>query len=58
MQLLYVAVRSTVDQVHEPKLFLTAGAESFIREVLGQEPTAFALRFEAWSVSKMADQGT
>ncbi|KAI0706518.1 hypothetical protein C8Q76DRAFT_800938 [Earliella scabrosa] len=56
LQAMYFAVRSGIDQIHEPKVFLTAGADSFIREVLGQEPRALALRFEAWAVSKLTDQ--
>ena len=49
---MYFAVRSSVDQIHKPKVFLTAVAESFIWEVVGQEPQIFVLRFEAWAVSK------
>ncbi len=58
MQGMFLAVRSGVDEIHEPKIFMTAGAESFVREVLGQEPRNLVLRLESWSVSNMVDQGT
>ncbi len=56
MQGMYFAVRSGTDEYHEPKMFLTSGAESFICEVLGMEPRTLVLKLEAWSVSKLADQ--
>ncbi|KAJ2982279.1 hypothetical protein NUW54_g10771 [Trametes sanguinea] len=53
MQGFYVTVRGSYDHMQEPKIFVTAAAENFIREVLGLEPRALLLKFEAWVINKM-----
>ncbi|KIK13499.1 hypothetical protein PISMIDRAFT_645506, partial [Pisolithus microcarpus 441] len=47
----YIAVRGTVEDLSEPKVFFTEKAEKFIRNVLGIEPRHLALRLESWVVS-------
>jgi len=39
-----------VEHYHEAKVFLTAKAKSFIKDVLHFEPKLLALKFESWVV--------
>ncbi|KAI5985797.1 hypothetical protein EDD15DRAFT_2128617, partial [Pisolithus albus] len=47
----YIAVRGTVEDLSEPKVFFTEKAEKFVRNVLGIEPRHLALRLESWVVN-------
>ncbi|KAI6017618.1 hypothetical protein BKA83DRAFT_4058986 [Pisolithus microcarpus] len=47
----YIAVRGTVEDLSEPKVFFTEKVEKFVRNVLGIEPRHLALRLESWVVS-------
>ncbi|KAI5981259.1 hypothetical protein EDD15DRAFT_2379892 [Pisolithus albus] len=47
----YIAVRGTVEDLPEPKVFFTQKAENFVRTVLDIEPRRLALRLESWVVS-------
>ena len=47
----YVAVRGSVEDYHEPKLFFSDKALQFVKDVLEIEPQQLALKFEAWCVS-------
>ena len=47
----YVAVRGSVEDYHEPKLFFSDKALRFVKDVLEIEPQQLALKFEAWCVS-------
>ncbi|KAI6037372.1 hypothetical protein BKA83DRAFT_4513750 [Pisolithus microcarpus] len=47
----YIAVRGTVEDLSEPKVFFTEKVEKFVRNVLGIEPHHLALRLESWVVS-------
>ena len=47
----YVAVRGSVEDYHEPKLFFSDKALHFVKDVLEIEPQQLALKFEAWCVS-------
>jgi hypothetical protein len=47
----YLAVRSSVHQYHEPKLFMSEKAVQFMKHVLRMEPKDLTLRFEAWAMS-------
>ncbi|KAI6016383.1 hypothetical protein BKA83DRAFT_4498017 [Pisolithus microcarpus] len=47
----YIAVRGTVEDLSEPKVFFTQKAENFVRTVLDIEPRRLALRLESWVVS-------
>jgi hypothetical protein len=51
----YLAVRNSVHQYHEPKLFMSDKAEQFIKNVLAMEPKDLALRFEAWVMSGISE---
>lgn len=46
-----MAVRGTVEDYHEPKLFFSEKALRFVKDVLEIEPQQLALKFEAWCVS-------
>jgi hypothetical protein len=46
-----MAVRGSVEDYSEPKLFFTEKAENFVRTVLDIEPRRLALRLESWVVS-------
>jgi hypothetical protein len=47
----YVAVRSSVEDLSEPKLFFTEKAEKFVKEVLDVEPRHLGLKLESYIVS-------
>lgn len=47
----YIAVRGTVEDLSEPKVFFTQKAENFVQTVLDIEPRRLALRLESWAVS-------
>ncbi|KAI6000027.1 hypothetical protein EDD15DRAFT_2145567, partial [Pisolithus albus] len=47
----YIAIRGTVEDLPEPKVFFTQKAENFVRTVLDIEPHRLALRLESWVVS-------
>ena len=47
----YMAVRESVEDYHEPKLFFSDKALRFVKDVLEIEPQQLALKFEAWCVS-------
>lgn len=51
MEGFYIAVRGTVEDHAEPKIFFSPKAEKFIRAVLDVEPRRLALRLESWVVS-------
>ncbi|KAI6131152.1 hypothetical protein EDD16DRAFT_1515315 [Pisolithus croceorrhizus] len=50
----YIAVRGTVEDLSEPKVFFTQKAENFVRTVLDIEPRRLALCLESWVVSGLA----
>jgi len=47
----YIAVRGSVEDYHEPKLFFSDKGLRFVKDVLEIEPHQLALKFEAWCVS-------
>ena len=47
----YIAVRGSVEDYHEPKLFLSDKALHFVKDLIEIEPQHLALKFEAWCVS-------
>ncbi|KIK15941.1 hypothetical protein PISMIDRAFT_114259, partial [Pisolithus microcarpus 441] len=47
----YIAVRGTVEDLSEPKVFFTEKAEKFVHNVLGIEPCHLALHLESWVIS-------
>ena len=47
----YIAVRGSIEDYHEPKLYFSDKALHFVKEVLEIEPQQLALKFEAWCVS-------
>jgi len=47
---IYIAVRGDLEHYHEVKIFLTAKAKSFIKDVLHFEPKHLTLKFESWAV--------
>ncbi|KAF8132909.1 hypothetical protein EV363DRAFT_1397828 [Boletus edulis] len=51
MEGFFIAVRGTVEDHAEPKVFFTEKAEKFVRSVLDVEPRRLALRLESWVVS-------
>ncbi|KAG6370664.1 hypothetical protein JVT61DRAFT_11149 [Boletus reticuloceps] len=51
MEGFFIAVRGTVEDHAEPKIFFSEKAESFVRTVLDVEPRRLALRLESWVVS-------
>jgi hypothetical protein len=46
-----MAVRGSVEDYNEPKLFFSDKAFRFVNEVLDLDPQNIALKFEAWCVS-------
>ena len=57
MQGFFVAVRGSPDHLQELKVFCTQGVQSYMREVLKQEPDNLVLRFEAWVINKVDEDG-
>ncbi|KAG1745400.1 uncharacterized protein EDB91DRAFT_1269742 [Suillus paluster] len=55
MEGFYIAVRGDLEHYHEAKLFLTAKAKSFIKDVLHFEPKLLALKFESHRVVDVHD---
>lgn len=53
----YMAVRGSVEDYHEPKLFFSDKALQFVKDVLGLEPQQLSLKFEAWCVSGLGKNG-
>ncbi|KAF8129930.1 hypothetical protein EV363DRAFT_1076588, partial [Boletus edulis] len=53
MEGFFIAVRGTVEDHAEPKVFFTEKAEKFVRSVLDVEPRRLALRLESWVVSEI-----
>lgn len=51
----YIAVRGSVEDYHEPKLFFSDKALRFVKDVLDIEPQQLALKFEAWCVSGLGN---
>ena len=47
----YIAVRGSMEDYNEPKLFFSDKGLQFVKEVLNIEPQQLALKFEAWCVS-------
>jgi hypothetical protein len=47
----YVAVRGSVEEYHEPKVFFSEKALKFVKDVIGLEPKQLALKLEGWCVS-------
>jgi hypothetical protein len=47
----YVAVRGSVEEYHEPKVFFSEKALKFVKDVVGLEPKQLALKLEGWCVS-------
>ncbi|KAG2145705.1 hypothetical protein BD769DRAFT_1660813 [Suillus cothurnatus] len=56
MEGFYIAVRGDLEHFHEAKLFLTAKAKSFIKDVLHFEPKHLALKFESWVVGNFGEE--
>lgn len=54
----FVATRGSIEDYHEPKIFMTEKSGKFIKEVLGMEPRAMALKHEAWIVSGLGIHST
>jgi hypothetical protein len=50
----YVAMRGSVEDYYEPKLFFSEKALWFVKEVLEIKPQQLALKFEAWCVSGLS----
>jgi hypothetical protein len=48
---LHIAVRGSVEDHNEPKLFFSDKGLQFVQEVLNIKPQQLALKFEAWCVS-------
>ncbi|KAG1723338.1 hypothetical protein EDB19DRAFT_1600601, partial [Suillus lakei] len=46
----YIAVRGDLEHYHKVKIFLTAKAKSFVKDILHFEPKHLALKFESWAV--------
>ena len=53
----YVAVRGSVEDYHEPKVFFSDRTMKFVKEILGIEPKQLALKLEAWCVSGLGKKG-
>jgi hypothetical protein len=49
----YVAVRSGIEDLAEPKIFFTEKSQKFVRDVLGIEPQHLGLKLEAFVISKL-----
>ncbi|KAG2758115.1 hypothetical protein P692DRAFT_20709924 [Suillus brevipes Sb2] len=49
----YVAVRSSIEDLSEPKLFFTEKAEKFVKEVLDVEPRHLSLKLKSYIVSRL-----
>ncbi|KAG0692931.1 hypothetical protein DFH29DRAFT_1007900 [Suillus ampliporus] len=58
MEGFYIAVRGDLEHYHEAKLFLTAKAKSFIKDVLHFEPKLLALKFESWVVGNFGAESS
>ncbi|KAH7910715.1 hypothetical protein BJ138DRAFT_1008139, partial [Hygrophoropsis aurantiaca] len=54
----YVAVRGSVEDFGEPKMFFTSKADNFARTVLDIEPRKLALKLESWVVSDLGPTQT
>ncbi|KAF8218841.1 hypothetical protein L208DRAFT_1346666, partial [Tricholoma matsutake] len=52
----YIAIRGSVKDYNEPKLFFSDKALQFVKEVLEIDPQHLALKFEAWCVSGLGKQ--
>ena len=53
-----MAVRGSVEDYHEPKVFFSEKAERFVKQVLKLEPRELALKLEAWAVSGIGNKVT
>jgi hypothetical protein len=51
-----MAVRGSVEDYTEPKLFFSEKALRFVKDVLQLEPKTLALKFEAWCVSGLGNE--
>ncbi|KAI5985606.1 hypothetical protein EDD15DRAFT_2200512 [Pisolithus albus] len=58
MEGFYIGVRGDVEQYHETKIFCTAKAASFIKDVLDIEPKRLALKLESWVVGNFQSSTT
>ncbi|KAG1751318.1 uncharacterized protein EDB91DRAFT_1243592 [Suillus paluster] len=58
MEGFYIAVRGDLEHYHEAKLFLTAKAKSFIKDVLHFEPKLLALKSESWVVGNFGAESS
>jgi len=51
----YIAVRGSVEDYNEPKVYFSDKAVSFVKNVLKMEPQHLALRLESWAVSGIGE---
>lgn len=49
----YIAVRSGVEDHHEPKVFLSSRVSQFFKEVLKITPEHLALQLESWIIADL-----
>ncbi|KAG2067455.1 hypothetical protein BDR04DRAFT_974406, partial [Suillus decipiens] len=54
----YVAVRSGIEDLAEPKIFFTEKSQKFVHDVLGIEPQHLGLKLEAFVISKLDEHVT
>jgi hypothetical protein len=52
----YLAVRGSVEDYTEPKIFFSGKVLRFVKEVLQLEPQQLALKLEAWCVSGLGNK--
>ena len=49
----YIAVRGSVEDYHELKLYFSDKTLQFVKDMLGLDPQQLSLKFEAWCVSRL-----
>ena len=52
----YIAVRSSIEDYNEPKVYFSDKAISFVKNVLKMEPQHLALKLESWVVSGIGEK--
>jgi hypothetical protein len=51
----YVAVRGSIEDLSEPKVFFTQKAEKFVKDILNVEPHHLGLKLESFIVSGLGN---
>ena len=52
----YIAVRGSIEDHNEPKLFFSDKALRFVKEVLEVDPRQLALKLEVWCVAGLGEK--